>query len=204
MMKNRQTFRQTAVTVREAIRRISVSGRQNREKGAITVAETLIALAVGATILATVFAGIPALQSARHANAGLNGLSQTVTTIRGTFGPRNSFAGLTTDLAKTLAGFPRNFVSGSDVIHPWGGTITIGVGATSREFTVSFNDVTARGCTSIVTSTLDMADVIDVGGTEVDLNATDDPTTISVDESEAANIAGLCEDDVDIEWTFSA
>ena len=107
------------------------------EKGAITVAETLIALGIGASILAVVFAGIPALTSARNHSTSMSGLTQMATSIRSTFGVRNNFAGLDTDLARQLAGFPPNFVGGDDVIrHPWGGIVTI-TGDTDGTFDIA-------------------------------------------------------------------
>ena len=180
---------------------------EDREKGAITVAETLIALGVGATILAVVFAGIPALTAARDASNGQNGLAQLSTAVRSTFGARGDFTGLTTELATNLAGFPQHFRAGAGVIHPWGGAVTVAPDATNpRRFTVTFEDVPGRGCTTIATATLALATQIQIGTTVVDLAATDDPSTNNVDESLAANIAGLCTAaaTANIIWTFSA
>ena len=183
-------------TLREALRR-------NHEKGAITVMETLIALVIGTAVLSAVFAGIPALQDARRSTTGINGLMQIATSIRSTFGTRNNFVGLTTDLATQLAGFPRNFIDGANVRHPWGGTVDIAVDpGNSQQFTITFNDVDDAGCTTVVTSTVDIAEEVDVGGTVVNLNAIDDGATPE-DESAAANIAGLCIDDIEIQWLFS-
>ena len=177
--------------------------RRNREKGAITVMETLIALVIGTAVLSGVFAGIPALQDARRSTTGINGLMQIATSIRSTFGTRNNFTGLTTALATQLAGFPRNFMDGTNVRHPWGGTVDIAVDpGNSQQFTITFNDVDDAGCTSVVTSTVDIAEEVDVGGTVVDLSAEDDSGTPE-DESAAANIATLCQNDIEIEWTFS-
>ena len=109
------------------------------EKGAITIAETLIALGIGASVLAVVFAGIPALTDARNHSTSMSGLTQIVTSIRSTFGVRNNFDGLNTDLARQLAGFPPNFIAGDDVRHPWGGIVTI-TGDNDGTFDVAFAD----------------------------------------------------------------
>ncbi len=53
MGQSRQMFRQLAATADDAVSRISASARAQREKGAITVAESLIALAVGTALLLT-------------------------------------------------------------------------------------------------------------------------------------------------------
>lgn len=183
------------------------SKRPDREKGAITVAETLIALGVGATVLAVVFAGIPALTGARDANQAQTGLSQLSTAIRSTFAARPDFTGLNNELAVQLAGFPPQFRSGANLVHPWGGEITIApdTGST-RRFTVLFEDVPPGGCTTIAAATVTLANEIQVGSTVIDLDAVDDPDTTGDDESAAANIAGLCTatDEVDVTWTFSA
>ena len=180
--------------------------RQDREKGAITVAETLIALGVGSAVLAVVFAGIPALTSARDNTAAQNGLAQLATAVRSTFGARADFTGLNTALATSLAGFPQHFRSGDNAVHPWGGAVTVDVvGGNTRQFTVEFAEVPTRGCTTIATATLALAHQIQIGTTVIDLSAEDDPDTPE-DESSAANIAGLCDDsaEVDITWTFTA
>ncbi len=181
--------------------------RQDREKGAITVAETLIALGVGSAILAVVFAGIPALTSARDTNAAQNGLAQLATAVRSTFGARADFTGLNTHLATSLAGFPQHFRAGDNAVHPWGGAVAVDVvSGNTRQFTVEFAEVPTRGCTTIATATLALAHQIQIGTTVIDLDAEDDLTTPDEDESSAANIAGLCAaaDEVDITWTFTA
>ena len=180
---------------------------EDREKGAITVAETLIALGVGSAVLGIVFAGIPALTAARDASNAQNGLAQLSTAVRSTFGARGDFTGLTTELATSLAGFPQHFRSGGGVIHPWGGAISVNADTTnSRRFTVEFEDVPNRGCTTIAAATTALATAIQIDTTTVDLSATDDPSTSNIDEGSAANIAGLCSaaDEVSIIWTFSA
>ena len=186
------------------IKMLCEAWRRNREKGAITVMETLIALVVGTAVMAAVFAGIPALQDARRSTTGINGLMQIATSVRSTFGIRNNFTGLTTDLATSLAGFPRNFIDGENVRHPWGGTVDIAVDPdNSQQFTITFNDVDNAGCTTVVTTSVNLAEEVDVGGTVVTLGAVDDADTPDEDESSAANIAALCENDIEIEWTFT-
>lgn len=175
---------------------------REKEEGAITVAETLIALGVGAAVLAAVFAGVPAVMESRNASNGLSGLAQAATSVRMTFGSRNNFNGLTTELASRLSGFPRSFRSGSRVIHPWGGTIN--VAGASDNFTITFNDLPTGACSSMVASSLELADSVTVGGTTVDLTATDDTETEDSDEGRPARIGELCSgSDIDVVWTFS-
>ena len=177
---------------------------QDKEKGAITVAETLIALGVGATVLSAVFAGIPALMDARNASAGMNGLTQIVSSVRMTFGVRNSFSGLNTNLAKSLAGFPKQFlIEGEDEPRlPWNGDVEIN--GTGQTFTVKFSAMPDAACSSLIASTANMAQSVNIGGTELDLQATDDASTIGTDESEAADIARLCANTPpnDLVWKF--
>ncbi len=169
-----------------------------REKGAITVAETLIALGVGATVLAVVFAGIPALVAARNASTGMNGLTQIVSTVRMTFGIRNNFEGLNTTLASSLAGFPRHFIVAGSTSpqHPWNGNVEIT--GDGQSFSVVFEDLPDAACSSLVATTAEMAESVDIGGTELDLSAADQ------EDSSAADIAGLCATTPpnDVEWTF--
>ena len=176
----------------------------DKEKGAITVAETLIALGVGATVIAVVFAGIPALVNARNSSAAVSGLTQIAVAVRSTFSARNDFTGLTIDLAKNLSGFPPNFISGTSAKHPWGGAIDVLPVSGSDEFTISFEDMPADGCTSIATTTIDLVEQISIGGTTVNLSAVDDTNTNDKDESDAADIAGLCNTTPpnDVIWTF--
>ncbi len=175
----------------------------DREKGAITVAETLIALGVGATVLAVVFAGIPALVAARNASTGMTGLTQIVSSVRMTFGVRNNFGGLNTALARNLAGFPQHFlIAGeSSPQHPWSGDVEIA--GSGQTFTIEFESMPGDACTSLVATTAEMANSIDIGGTVLDLDATDDPNTEN-DESLAADIAALCavSPPNDVTWTF--
>ena len=170
-----------------------------RELGAITVAETLIALGVGATVLAGVFAGVPALVESRNVSSGLSGLSQITTSVRATFGSRPSFDGLNTELATNLSGFPRNFISGSSVIHPWGGNVEIA--GSDRVFSVTFTEMPTDGCASIVTASLDIADSVSVGGTTVDIGA----TAGDEDEPNPSDIGKLCNvgSPPDVVWQFS-
>ena len=181
--------------------------RQHRERGAITMAETLIALGVGAAVLAVVFAGIPAVMAARDASNAQNGLAQLSTSIRSTFGARGDFTGLNNDLVRSLAGFPHHFRSGDRIVHPWGGGVSIAPAASNpRRFTILFEDVPSRGCISVAGNTLAIATKVRIGATVIDLDAADDVATPYQDESSASNIAGLCtaSDAVDIAWTFSA
>ena len=168
------------------------------EKGAITVAETLIALGIGATVLAVVFAGIPALTDARNHSTSMSGLTQIVTSIRSTFGVRNNFEGLDTDLARQLAGFPPNFVAGDDIIrHPWGGTVTI-TGDTDGTFDITFNDMPESSCSQLVTSTVELAQTIDVGGTVLGTEGVDgDGNPIA-----AQAVTALCDGGAEVTWTF--
>ncbi len=173
------------------------TAEDNLELGAITVAETLIALGVGATVLAAVFAGVPALIESRNASSGLSGLAQIATSIRATFGGRNDFDGLTTELAADLSGFPRNFISGTNVRHPWGGDIAIA--GNGQNFTVTFEDMPSNGCSSMVAASVDIAETVSIGGTEVDL-APDDENTAPT------NIGNLCSASTppDVAWVFSS
>ena len=169
------------------------------EKGAITVAETLIALGIGSTVLAVVFAGIPALTDARNHSTSMSGLTQIVTSIRSTFGVRNNFDGLDTDLARQLAGFPPNFVGGDDIIrHPWGGIVTI-TGDNDGTFDVAFADLPESSCSQLVTSTADLAQSIDVGGTVLGTAGPDDADGNATD---AQAVTDLCDGGALVTWTF--
>ena len=186
------------------IKRIRRYPGKDRERGAITIAETLIALGVGATVLAVVFAAVPALIASRNANNALNGLAQAATSVRMTFGPRNNYTGLTDDLASSLAGFPRQFISGSNLRHPWGGAIAFApVTDNIQRFAITFKDMPSDACATLVMSTMDLATLITVGTTTVNNLAVDDFSTQDVDEGTAANIAGLCVANVDVEWVFT-
>ena len=168
------------------------------EKGAITVAETLIALGIGSTVLAVVFAGIPALTDARNHSTSMSGLTQMATSIRSTFGVRNNFAGLDTDLARQLAGFPPNFVAGDDIIrHPWGGIVTI-TGDTDGTFDIAFADLPESSCSQLVTSTVDLAQAIDVGGTVLGTAGTDGDGNPTAPQA----VTALCDGGAEVTWTF--
>ena len=176
----------------------------NKEKGAITVAETLIALGVGATVLAVVFAGIPALMNARNSSAAVSGLTQIAVAVRSTFSARSDFTGLTIDLVKNLSGFPPNFLAGTSVKHPWGGEIDVLPVSGADQFIISFKDMPADGCTSITTTTINLVKAIKIGSTTVDLSAVDNSTTADTEKSKVADIAGLCNTSPpnDVVWTF--
>ena len=168
------------------------------EKGAITVAETLIALGIGATVLAVVFAGIPALTDARNHSTSMSGLTQIVTSIRSTFGVRNNFDGLDTDLARQLAGFPPNFVAGDDIIrHPWGGIVTI-TGANDGTFNIAFADMPESSCSQLVTSTVELAQTIDIGGTVLGTEGVDQ----AGDPIAPQAVTELCDGGAEVTWTF--
>ncbi len=169
------------------------------EKGAITVAETLIALGIGSTVLAVVFAGIPALTDARNHSTSMSGLTQMATSIRSTFGVRNNFEGLDTDLARQLAGFPPNFVAGDDIIrHPWGGKVTITGGTITGTFDIAFEDLPESSCSQLVTSTVELAHKIAVGGTVLGTAGVDkDGNPIA-----AEAVTELCDGGAEVTWTF--
>ena len=168
------------------------------EKGAITVAETLIALGIGSTVLAVVFAGIPALTDARNHSTSMSGLTQIVTSIRSTFGVRNNFNGLNTDLARQLAGFPPNFISGDDIRHPWGGIVTI-TGDNDGTFDVAFAAMPEAACSQLVTSTADLAQGINVGGTVLGSAGPDDGDGNPTDPK---TVTELCDGGGQVTWTF--
>ncbi len=184
-----------------AIRIVRSTPKTEQQKGAITVAETLIALGVGATVLAVVFAGIPALVAARNASTGMNGLTQIVSTVRMTFGVRNNFTGLNTALARNLAGFPQHFIIEGETApqHPWNGDVEI-TGA-GQSFSVEFTGMPDAACASLVATTAEMAESVDIGGNVLDLSADapSDPNTVNT-----ADIADLCSTTPpnDVVWTF--
>lgn len=173
--------------------------KKDSQRGAITVAETLISLGVGTTVLAAVFAGVPALLESRNTSNALSGLTQTATTVRVTFGARNSFDGLTTEIASGLSGFPSLFKNGDSVVHPWGGALE--VSGSGQEFTITFEDMPEKGCGSIASATLNLAQNLSIGGTSILEPGEDD----GEDTSEFATIESLCSAaDNDLVWTFSA
>ena len=179
-------------------RRRKPDRKNDSEKGAITVAETLIALGIGAAIIGVVFAGIPAMISARNASTGLNGLMQIATVVRNTYGIRNNYTGLDTALSINLAGFPPHFVVAGAAQHPWGGAIEVSdVAANPQRFTVTFENMPGDGCSQIVAATQDAADALTVDGTALGEDQDGDPNT-----ADPAQIGDVCEDDVDIVWTF--
>ena len=188
---------------RKTLNRLRSAAARNRQRGAITITEALIVIGIGGTIVAGGIAMVPVLQNSLRVSDAQSGLSQIVVAVRGTFGARNSYQGLTTELAAGLAGFPRDFVSGTDVLHPWNEDVQIGPGDTTREFFIQFDSMESGPCASVATSTLDMAESVVIGSTTVDLDAVDDAATTAVDESEAANIAGLCTDGVNVRWNFA-
>ena len=128
----------------------------------------------------------------------MSGLTQIVTSIRSTFGVRNNFDGLDTDLARQLAGFPPNFVGGDDIIrHPWGGLVTI-TGDNDGTFDVAFADLPESSCSQLVTSTADLAQSIDVGGTVLGTAGEDgdgNPT-------DPQAVTDLCDGGAEVTWTF--
>ena len=172
--------------------------RRDPEKGAITIAETLIALGIGASVLTVVFAGIPALTDARNHSTSLSGLTQIVTSIRSTFGVRNNFEGLNNDLARQLAGFPPNFRAGDDIRHPWGGIVTIS-GATDGTFDIEFAAMPESACSQLVTSTADLAQAIDVGGAVLGSVGPDDGDGNPTDPQA---VTELCDGGAAVTWTF--
>ncbi len=192
----------TVITVLiQLARRLNFNCRKDKEHGAITVAETLIALGVGATILTIVFAGIPAVVEARNTSAAVIGMTQIATAVRTTFGVRNNFTGLNTELARNLSGFPPNFRTETGAKHPWGGDVEINPGTNNKTFTVTFKTMNPSACVSLSTTTLDLADSVKIGSTEVDLSA---PAARDDQPTSAANIAKLCKENTsgNVVWTF--
>ena len=184
--------------LRSLFRRKKSDPPKDSEKGAITVAETLIALGIGATIIGVVFAGIPAMINARNSSTGLNGLMQISTVVRNTYGIRNNYNGLNSALAIRLAGFPPHFVVDGDALHPWGGAIEINVdAANAQRFTITFEDMPADGCSQIVAATQDAADALTIDGTALGDNLGNDPNA-----PDPAEIGDVCDGDNDIVWTF--
>ncbi len=182
-------------------RRLNFNDQRDKEHGAITVAETLIALGVGATILTIVFAGIPAVVDARNTSAAVIGMTQIATAVRTTFGVRNNFTGLNTELARNLSGFPPNFRTETAAQHPWGGAVEINPGTSNKTFTVTFKGMNPNACVSLSTTTLDLAESVKIGSTKVDLAA---PAAADDQPTSAANIAKLCKENTsgDVVWTF--
>ena len=172
--------------------------KPDSQKGAITVAETLIALGIGATVMAVVFAGIPALTDARNHSTSMSALTQIVTSIRSTFGVRNNFDGLNTDLARQLAGFPPNFITGDDIRHPWGGDVTI-TGGDDGTFSVVFESMPEAACSQLVTSTTDLAQGIDIGGTVL---GSAGPNGDDGRATTPQTVTQLCDGGAEVTWTF--
>ena len=191
--------------VKNRFRSLRRASGQDRERGAITVAETLIALGIGATVLAVVFGAVPALIDSRNTSKALSGLAQAATTVRMTFGMRNNYTGLTADLASQLAGFPRQFFSAGDLKHPWGGDINFAAASdNAQHFTIEFEDMPSDACVSLVTSSLDLATSVTVGSTAVDMSVVNDTSTTAGDEGVIAKVAGLCTANVDVRWEFTS
>lgn len=106
--------------------------------------------------------------NARNSSPGLTGLMQVATVVRNTYGIRNNFAGLDTDLAINLAGFPSHSIVDGGAQHPWGRVIDVGVDpANIQQFTFTFEDMPEGGCIQIVASTENTAINVAIGGQQI-------------------------------------
>ena len=81
--------------------------------------------------------------------------------------------------------------------HPWGGTVTI-TGDTDGTFDIAFDDMPESSCSQLVTSTVELAQTIDVGGTVLGTAGVDGDGNPIAPEA----VTDLCDGGAAVTWTF--
>lgn len=102
----------------------------------------LLMLAIGAGVLVSLF-------SNRDLSQAQQGLSQLRMEIRQLYSASPNYSGLTTEVARSAGVIPIDMDTGSSVVNPWNGAVTLSTGSDSSTFTISYGDVPRESCTKL-------------------------------------------------------
>lgn len=141
-----------------------------RSRG-VTLVELGIVIAIGATILAIVMKGVPALLADNRANAEIGELPAVITKIQRQYNSAPSYASVTLSDAVSLNAFPaERVVNATTVTNRWGGTVQLTpttLNTPDDALTLTSSSVPDAECKSVIPAIANIMRTITVGSTNV-------------------------------------
>ncbi len=162
---------------------IAFRNMKHRQQG-VTLIELLLGIGVIILILGVGIIIYNQTNQSSRAYTAETGVLSLVGAVK-TVNPNPSYAGLTQTTIINAGKAPANMVSGTNLVNPWGGTVTIGSatynGTANAAFSLTYNSVPRSECNSLVQGVAQNFQIITVGSTTVkDVLAGTNPTATSV------------------------
>lgn len=162
----------------------TIQFRNIKKQQGVTLIELLLGLGIIVVILGVGIIIYNQTQQGSRAYTAETGVLSLVAAVK-TVNPNPSYAGLSQSTIINAGKAPSNMVSGTALINPWGGSVTIAPatynGTANAAFLMTYNDVPRSECNSLVNGVAQNFQVIAVGSTTVkDVLAGTNPTATTV------------------------
>lgn len=122
---------------------------KNNSKG-ITLVESLLAIAVGALVIAGAVAFYVNAQGNTRKNEAQTQVQAIASGIASAYQGTNNYSDLSNAVALNYKIFPSNMVSGTTVNNPWKGAVTLS--GTATTYSISYASVPQDACASLVST----------------------------------------------------
>ena len=135
-----------------SIKSVSLGAKRRARQAGLTVAETLLVLAIGA--LAIVGGTLLYLQATagNKLNTGINQFVTLQSGIRSLYAGQSTYGGLDNDLMTDSNAAPSDMVVGDgDIRNAWGGDVTVASISSDNQFTITFDAVPNNACVKLST-----------------------------------------------------
>lgn len=135
-----------------SIKSVSLGAKRRARQAGLTLAETLLVLAIGA--LAIVGGTLLYLQATagNKLNTGINQFVTLQSGIRSLYAGQSTYAGLDNTLMTTSNAAPSDMTVGTgDIRNAWGGDVTVNDTNTSNQFQITFVQVPNNACVKLAT-----------------------------------------------------
>lgn len=135
-----------------SIKSVSLSAKRRARQAGLTLAETLLVLAIGA--LAIVGGTLLYLQATagNKLNTGINQFVTLQSGIRSLYAGQSTYTGLTNTLMTDSNAAPSDMAVGSgDIRNAWGGDVTVAEFSAGNQFQITFERVPNNACVKLAT-----------------------------------------------------
>ncbi|MGH0003667.1 type 4 pilus major pilin [Pseudovibrio ascidiaceicola] len=158
--------------------RIRRHHRERRRKGNVLLEYSFYAMLIAVGLIA-VYAIYQTTQSNSNKVAFIQEITQVQNKIRQTYNGQGSFANLANAALINAGGLPRNMISGTNLLHSYGGALTVApatiAGVANNGFSITATNIPAEGCTGLVTQVLGNLFSVAAGGLTRAQNTTPPP-----------------------------
>lgn len=145
--------------------------RNLKKQSGFTLFETMLVAVLVLLTITVIYNVFIRSQSQANANNEATQVTSILSGIKSTYGARQNFAGLTTQVLINAGGFPSNMVSGANVSNVWGGSVTVAAAniapGTNNGFAITYASVPQVECAALTSQVAGVFRIVTVNGTAV-------------------------------------